>query len=281
MAAGLVLEGGGMRGAYTAGVLQALDSENIHFDYIIGVSAGALTAVSYIAGQPRRNYDTFVKYCRDPRYMGFGQLHATGNMFNFDFALREMCEVELPLDKEAFFSSGVRFVTGTTDIVNGGAVYWDKEELIGDEKYSILRASSSLPLLADIVEWKGYKLMDGGLSDPIPFERAFADGCDKLVVVLTRDRGFVAKKYKNLAIIERRYAAYPKFIEDIKNRHIVYNAQREKLFELEKEGKVVVIAPRDPIKILRYERRSEPLAALHDRGMIDTAYKLDDIRRIL
>ena len=270
-----------MRGAYTAGVLQALYSENIHFDYIIGVSAGALTAVSYIAGQPRRNYDTFVQYASDPRYMGFGQLHATGNMFNFDFALGTLCDEIMPLDKEAFFSSGVRFLIGATDIETGEPVFWEKEELKNDPKYSVLRASSSLPLLADIIEWKGRKMMDGGLSAPIPFERALEDGCEKLVIVLTRDRDYVAKKYKNLALIERRYAAYPRYIEDIKNRHIVYNDERRRIFEMEKEGRAVVLAPRAPISMLRYERRSEPLAALHDRGMIDTAYKLDEIRRIV
>ena len=281
MAVGLILEGGGMRGAYTAGVLQALYSEKLGFDYITGVSAGALTAVSYISGQPRRNYDTFVQYASDPRYMGLNQLHKTGNIFNFNFVLGTLCDELLPLDKEAFFASGTRFLIGATDLNTGEAVYYDKEALRGDDKYSVLRASASLPLLADIIHWKGRPLMDGGIADPIPIDRSIADGNDKHVVVLTRDRSFVCKKYKNMALIEGRYAAYPDFIEAIKRRHIVYQQQREKIFELEKQGKAVVIAPREPITITRYERRSEPLAALHDRGMIDTAYKLDEIRRLM
>ena len=281
MAVGLILEGGGMRGAYTAGVLQALYSEKLNFDYITGVSAGALTAVSYISGQPRRNYDTFVQYASDPRYMGLNQLHQTGNIFNFNFVLGTLCEELLPLDKEAFFASDARFMIGTTDLNTGKAVFYDKESLRGDDKYSVLRASASLPLLADTIHWKGHPLLDGGIADPIPIDRSIADGNDKHVVVLTRDRSFVCKKYKNMALIERRYAAYPDFIEAIKRRHVVYQQQREQIFELEKQGKAVVIAPREPITITRYERRSEPLAALHDRGMIDTAYKLDEIRRLM
>ena len=281
MSVGLVLEGGGMRGAYTAGVLQALYSENIHFNYIAGVSAGALTALSYISGQPRRNYNTFVEYAGDPRYMGLSHLHEKGSFFNFDFMLGELAYDLLPLDFDAFYSSPCRLRIGTTDCESGRAVFYDKTDMLGDPKLSALRASASLPLVAPIVEWNGRKLMDGGLASPIPIEIALDDGCDYNVIVLTRDADYVAQKMKNMRLIERKYADYPAFIHVLRQRHALYMERRRFVFELERLGKAVVIMPRQPITITRYERGREKLAALHDRGMIDTAYKLPDIRRML
>ena len=281
MPVGLVLEGGGMRGAYTAGVLQALYSEKINFNYVVGVSAGALTATSFISGQPRRNYDTFVEYAGDPRYMGLNYLHRTGSMFNFDFVLGDLVYDLLPLDMDAFFSSPCRLRVGATDCDSGRAVFYEKEALRGDRALTVLRASSSLPLVAPIVNYGGRHLMDGGLASPIPVDISLDDGNTGHVVVLTRDRGFTCGPFKNMRLLERKYARYPAFISALRQRHVKYAEQRRLAFELERQGKAVVIAPFDPITITRYERGREKLASLFDRGMIETAYALPKIRAMM
>ncbi|MBE6753948.1 MAG: patatin family protein [Ruminococcaceae bacterium] len=281
MSVGLVLEGGGMRGAFTAGVLQALHSEGFRFDYIAGVSAGALTAISYISGQPRRNYDTFVEYAGDPRYMGIAHLHSSGSFFNFDFVLGDLVYDLLPLDFDAFWESPCRLRIGVTDCETGRAIFYDKEALRGDRRLTLLRASSSLPLIAPIVEWQGKHLMDGGLASPIPIEASLDDGNDRHIIVMTRDAEYQARKMKNMKLIERKYARFPAFIQLLRQRHVIYEERRRLCYELEKQGKAVVIAPRQPITITRYEKGREKLAALHDRGLIDTAYKLDAIRTLV
>ncbi len=172
MSVGLVLEGGGQRGAYTAGVLQGLWSEGICLDYVVGVSAGALTGINYVSGQLRRNYDTFVKYSPDPRYMGFRHIRDHGSFFNFDFLLGDIIYDLLPFDFEAFFSSPCRMRIGTTDCRTGEAVYFDKESLREDPALKVLRATASLPLVSDMVSFRGRDLLDGGIADPIPLQRS-------------------------------------------------------------------------------------------------------------
>lgn len=276
---GLVLEGGGMRGAYTAGVLQALYSEKIEFPYLVGVSAGALTATSFLSGQPRRNYDTFVTYAQDKRYMGLHQYMDTGNVFNFDFVLGRLVYELLPFDFDAFFKNPCRMRIGTTDIATGLPVFFEKSDLFGDRDLTVLRASSSLPLVSETVHYRGYNLLDGGLSSPIPVDRAVADGCDKCVVVLTRERNYHKKPEKYQRIIAKKYADYPKLLEVMRTRHEIYERQRKLAFELEKQGKAVVICP-SLLNVGRYERRKEHLAALHDRGITDVAPLLPQIRAL-
>ncbi|MBQ9993408.1 MAG: patatin family protein [Clostridia bacterium] len=281
MSVGLVLEGGGMRGAYTAGVLAALHSEGIAIDYIAGVSAGALTAMNYISGQPRRGYDVFVSYAEDERYMGLSHLREKGMVFNFDFVLGTLAHELLPFDFDAFFKSPCRLKIGTTELNSGGALFFDKSDLLGDDRLTALRASASLPLVSQTVRFRGFELLDGGLASPIPIEQSIADGNDRHIVVMTRPRDYVKKKSHNLALIRRRYARYPMFLELMARRHEIYSAQREKIFRLEREGKAVVLCPQAPLTVGRYERRREKLASLYDSAVIETCGRIEDIRRIV
>lgn len=280
MSISLVLEGGGQRGAYTAGVLQALYSEGIKFDYIIGVSAGALTAASFISGQPRRNYATFVDYAQDERYMGFSHYRDKGGVFNFDFVLGELVYDIIPLDFDAFFSDPARFVIGTTDIRTGGAAYFDKEALMGDHNLTVLRASASLPLVSKPVRFRGMTLMDGGLSDPIPLERSIEDGNEYSLIVLTRNPDFVAGRTSLMKLNRRFYSEYPNFIETLETRHILYERQRQLAYERQRLGKAVVLAPQAPLRVGRYERRRERLAALYDQALVEVAARIADIRAL-
>lgn len=278
MPVGLVLEGGGQRGAYTAGVLQALYSEGIRFDYIVGVSAGALTAMSYVSGQPRRNYHTFVGYASDPRYMGFSHYFENGGVFNFDFVLGDLVYNILPLDFEAFYANPCRLRIGATDCRTGKAVYFDKEALRGDARLTALRASASLPLVSQIIDFGGRDLLDGGLRDPIPILRSLADGNAYNVVVLTRNADFTPKKPSLMSVSRRMYADYPNLIKTLEDRPERYARQRDLCLELERRGRAVVIRPIAPLKVGRYERDTERLAALYDTAMSELACRLDDIR---
>lgn len=281
MSVGLVLEGGGMRGAYTSGVLEMMMRENLHFDYIAGVSAGALTAMSFISRQPRRNYDIFVKYVSDPRYLGVSHLRKEGSIFNFDFILGELTQDILPFDFDTFWHDEARFMIGTTDCVTGKPLYFDKESLLGDPKLTPLRASSSLPMVSPIVEFGGYKLLDGGIADPIPIERSIADGNEYNVVVLTRPADYVKKPLSNAYFFAKRYTEYPEFVEALLKRHEVYTRQQRLVEQLERDGKAVVIRPIAPMRVGRFERNPERLAALFDNAMIECNPKLPLIKKLM
>lgn len=281
MSVGLVLQGGGQRCAYTAGILQGLYSEGIRLNYVAGVSAGALTGINYVSGQLRRNYECFVKYSSDPRYMGLDHLRKEGSAFNFDFLLGDMVHDILPFDFEVFYSSPCRMRIGTTDCVTGEAVYFDKEALMGDRRMTVLRATCALPLLAPVEHFDGFDLLDGGLADPIPIERSMADGNQYNIIVLTRNPDYVCKKEDKMPLYRRKYAQYPKLIELLERGHEISERQRRLCRQLEREGKAVVLQPIAPLKVSLGERRPERLAALHDTAMTELAGRMKDIRDLL
>ena len=281
MSVGLVLQGGGHRGAYTAGILQGLYSEGIRLNYVAGVSAGALTGINYVSGQPRRNYETFVKYASDPRYMGFGHLKSGGSYFNFDFLLGTLAYDLMPFDFDAFYSSPCRMRIGTIDCNTGEAVYFDKKALRGDRRLTVLRASASLPLFANVEYFDGRELMDGGLADPIPIERSIADGNEFNIIVLTRNSYYINKKDELMRLYRRDYGHYPRLLEALEYNHELCLSQRKLCHELEREGKAVVLQPIAPLKVNLREYRWKPLAALHDTAMTELAGRMGDIRALI
>ena len=192
MSIGLVLEGGGTRGAYTAGVLDVLAENNIFFQTIYGVSAGACNAVSYISKQNGRNHRIFTEYACDKRYMSFSSLVRTGSIFGFDFMFGELANELLPFDYGEFFKSSMNIMAGATDCETGKAIFFDKKDMKDD--LTPLIASSSLPMVTKIVNFKGKHLLDGGVAAPIPIDYAMHDGFVKNVVVLTREKEFFKKK---------------------------------------------------------------------------------------
>lgn len=276
MKTGLVLEGGASRTAYTCGVLDCLLDNEIYLDYVIGVSAGIAYGVSYSSRQTGRNYAIFEKYVEDPRYMGIKHfLGKKKSYYNLDFIYDEMPEKYLPFDWKAYFDYGMTSHAVITNISTGLPEYYriDKE----DHKWMLLRASSSLPILFQPVKIGENLYLDGGITDSIPFEKAFEDGCDKVIVVLTRERDFIKKKEKTVPLIKLCYKNYPNLIKAMENRHIMYNNQLEKLRKLEKEGKALVIAPADTHKIGRTERKSSVLLPYFREGYDYTKTILSEI----
>ena len=261
---GLVLEGGGMRGVFTCGVLDFLMDHNIRFPYAIGVSAGACNGLSYVSRQRGRakysNIDLLEKY----NYIGLKHLLKKRNILDFDLLFNEFPEHILPYDYDTYFASPQRFVMVTTNCITGEANYFEEKKET-DRVIDIARASSSLPFVCPIAYVDGIPMLDGGIVDSIPLQRAITDGCERNVVVLTRNRGY-RKDSKDIRVPSFVYRKYPKLREALSRRCAVYNEQLEMVERMEDEGKVVVIRPLKPVAVDRIERDIQKLTDFYQEG---------------
>ncbi len=269
MKIGLVLEGGGMRGVYTAGVLDALINENYCADYLIGVSAGCTNGASYISWQKERGMRTNINYIDDKRYLSFSSYIKTGSLFGLDFLFHDIPEVLDPFDYENCFKSKCDYRVGVTNIETGKEEYYGKEALRKEDRNIVLRASVSLPIASPIVELNGKKYLDGGIGDPIPIKKAFADGCERVIVVLTRDRSYRKEASKGKWLFKMIYRKYPKLIKMLSERHLLYNDTLEYIKEMEKEKKAFVVAPEKPIEIDKFEKNKVKLFEVYKLGLAD------------
>lgn len=263
---GLVLEGGGMRGLYTVGVLEFLLDNQLVFPYVIGVSAGACNALSYLSGQHGRNLRINTDYVDDKRYMGCHSFLKTRSFFGMDMIFDEIPNRLDPFDYDALQACSSRLVIGVTDCETGKPRYYEKEEAFSRGSAQIVRASSSIPVFSPIVEYEGRKLLDGGASDPIPVRKALQDGCDKVVIVLTRNRDYIKEPQSFRAVYHHVFRKLPEMAACLDRRHTVYNDTINYIRELEKEGRALVIAPEQPLHIGRFERNREKLNALYEEG---------------
>lgn len=270
MKIGLVLEGGGMRGIYTVGVLDTLLNYNYLADYLIGVSAGASNGVSYISGQKDRAKRTIINYIGDKRYLSISNYIKTGSLFGMDFLFKEIPEKLEIFDHDAFFRCKCDYRVGVTNVETGKEEYYGKEALVKEDKNILLQASASIPMAAPIVNYKGKKYLDGGTADPIPIKKAFEDGCDKVIVVLTRDRNYKKKPTPAKPIYSFVFRKYPKMVELLKMRHQIYNDTFDFIKEMEREGKAFVIAPDKPIEIERFEKDKNRLLKIYSNAVRDT-----------
>lgn len=276
MKTGLVLEGGGMRGLYTIGVLDYFASYNIKFDYIIGVSAGACSGTSYVSEQPGRNYRVNTEYLSDKRYLSVSNFIKTGSLFGMDFIFDEIPNKIDLFDFDTFLKSDCEFVTGVTDVKTGKPVYFGKDVYENNDT-TILRASSSIPVFSPPVKFRDGIYLDGGTSDPIPIRKAISDGCDKIIVVLTRDRNYIKSKESFRPIYKTILRKYPEMIKTLDIRDSVYNETRKFLFELEKQKKIIVLAPSVPPVADRFEKSIDKLNVIYELGKSDAADKIDEI----
>lgn len=281
MKIGLVLEGGGMRGVYTAGVLDALINENYCADYLIGVSAGCTNGASYISWQKERGMRTNINYIDDKRYLSFSSYLKTGSLFGMDFLFYDIPERLDPFDYESCFASKCDYRVGVTNIETGKEEYYGKEALKKESRNIILRASVSLPIASPIVNIDGKKYLDGGIGDPIPIKKAYADGCEKVIVVLTRDRGYRKKASKGKWLFRLVYKKYPKLVKLLAERHILYNDTLEYIKEMEKENKAFVVAPDKPIEIDKFEKNKAKLFEVYKMGLADGKKVFDKYKEFL
>ena len=267
MKTGLVLEGGALRTIFSCGVLDAfLDAQLPLPDYFVGVSAGAAYGTSYLARQNRRNLKLITSYAGDKRYMGVGNLLNPKNRsyFGLKFAYDTIPNELVPFDYEAFQAYEGMAEAVVTNVATGEAEY---HLIPRNERYNkTILASCSIPLLFPTVELEGGEYLEGGCADAIPWKHALEMGCDRVVVILTRERDYRKEPDGSMRAIARTFKKNPAFVETMTTRAQRYNENREELFQAEREGKVLVIAPEDTLGCSRTERDTEILRALWQQG---------------
>lgn len=281
MSVGLILEGGGTRGVYTAGVLDALIDNKIFVNDVYGVSAGACNSLSYISKQRGRNYKIFDEYIRDPRYLSINSYLKTGSFFGLDFIFNELSRELIPFDYYEFFKSHTRLTIGTTDCITGKPLYFTKQDL--DEDFIPVKASSSLPLVSPIVNFRDYKLLDGGIGDPILIEKAISDGHEYNIIVLTQDKYYRKPPKPGFPepILRKKFKDYPNFVETMLVRPAVYNRQKELCYQMQEQGKAIVIQPPEPMPVGRYTRNRDKLRTVYEWGLNDGNNAAREIRRFM
>ncbi|MBE5938887.1 MAG: patatin family protein [Lachnospiraceae bacterium] len=265
--AGLVLEGGGMRGVYTTGVLDFFLDKGIEFKNCIGVSAGAVHCCSYLSKQKGRAYHVVVDSINDKRYASTSNLIKTGFFFGKDYNLNIVPKQLFPYDYEAYANCGSDFYACVTNVETGEAEYQKIEDM--DRDIEAIWASGSLPLMAKLVPIGDKKYLDGGVADSIPIKKSKDMGFDKNVVILTREAKYRKEPTGSVPLIRLRYPGYPKIAEAMKNRHIEYNETLEYIEELESKGEVFVIRPSEPLAIGRLEKNKERLQEIYKIGYAD------------
>lgn len=270
--ANLILEGGAMRGQFTAGVLDFFMDNGIWCENVIGTSAGALNGYNYVAGELGRTCYLNTKYCDDPRYLSMRNFALTGSAIRRDFMFDELPNKLEPFNFEAFERSPVHLTTVASDLETGEADYHLMKEARSERELLYLQASASMPLVSKIIEVDGKKLLDGGPCDSVPLLYALLQGvADKHIVVLTQDAAYVKGPNKTMPLARRIYGDYPLFLERIEHRHHEYNRTYRWIAKLHEEGKIFVIRPPRPVTISNMEKDSEKLFALYEEGYAEAA----------
>ena len=261
---GLVLEGGGLRGVFTCGVLDCFMDHGIKFPFTVGVSAGACNGLSYMSGQRGRAKSSNIDLMEKHQYVGMKYLLTQGCIMDFKLLFEDFPEKIIPYNYDAYFSNPDRFVMVTTNCLTGKAEYFE-EKKSSERVMSIVKASSSLPYVTQITYVDGVPMLDGGIADSIPVEYAMKQGYEKLVVVLTRNHGY-RKKESRMPMAKAFYRKYPNLQKALAERNAVYNRTMELVEKLEKEGRIQVIRPLKPIVVGRMEKDTVKLTTLYEEG---------------
>ena len=277
---GLVLEGGGMRGLYTAGVLDVLMEEKIEFDGLVGVSAGAVFGCNYKSHQVGRVLRYNTAYCRDPRYVSLRSLLRTGDLYGEEFCYHTLPDVLDPFDAAAFAKDPCEFYVVCTDVPTGKPVY--HRCCNGDaEDIQWMRASASMPLVSRIVRVGGRELLDGGIADSIPVAWFRSIGYERNLVVLTQPKDYRKKKAAALPLVKFLLRKHPAVVAALARRYEIYNAALDELARLEAAGEVLVIRPERQLGISRTEQHPEKLRKTHRLGREDAKAFLPALRSFL
>ncbi len=263
---GLVLEGGGMRGVFTSGVLDAFMKHDLTFPYVVAVSAGACNGMSYVSHQPRRARISNIDYLERYKYIGIRHLVTQGCIFDRDLLYDKFPNQYLPFDFDTFFNSEMEFEMVTTNCRTGLPMYLS-ERHDRQRALDIVRASSSLPYVSKIVDVDGEPMLDGGIVDSIPVERAIAKGFPRNVLVLTRNKGYrsTGRDHKTPHFV---YRNYPRLRVALSHRIEAYNAQLDMIDRMEAEGRVLCIRPERPMEVGRIEKDTAKLERLYEEGFM-------------
>lgn len=280
MKTGLVLEGGAMRGLFSAGVTDVLMEEGITFDGAIGVSAGAAFGCNVKSGQIGRALRYNTTYCNDPRYCSFRSLLKTGDLYGAEFCYSTIPYQLDPFDVEAYNRNPMDFYVVCTDVETGEAVYHNCPES-NLESMQWFRASASMPLVSRIVEVGGYRLLDGGIADSIPLEAFEKLGYERNLVILTQPEGYVKKPNKAMPLMRLALGKYPNLLRTIANRHTIYNQQVAYAETQQAAGAALILRPEAPLDMSRTEHDADKLRAAYRHGQDVARKNLATIRTFL
>lgn len=261
---GLVLEGGGLRGVFTCGVLDCFMDHGIRFPFAVGVSAGACNGLSYMSGQRGRAKSSNIDLMDKHHYIGFKYLLTQRNIMDFKLLFEDFPERIIPYDYDAYFSNPARFVMVTTNCLTGKAEYFE-EKSSSKRVMDIVRASSSLPFVSPITYVDGVPMLDGGIADSIPVRYALSQGYERLVVILTRNKGY-RKQNSEMRAAKVFYRKYPNLQKALSQRNAVYNQTMDLIERLEDEGRITVIRPIRPVEVGRMEKDTAKLTMLYQEG---------------
>ena len=266
----LILEGGALRSVYTSGVLDVLMKYKIEANYVLGVSAGALTGMNYISKQQSRSKDINIEYCDNPRYIGLKALRKEGGLIGYDYLFNKISKEDNPFNYDTFKESKQKFISVITNCEKGTTEYVEKNECRGDI-FKVVQASSSMPLCSKMVKIGNNHYLDGAITMPIPVDWAIKQGHKNILVVLTRDRNYRKPEISNTMkrVYKRVYHKYPKLVEKLCTMPERYNALKEHINELEKQGRIFVVAPEVPVTVSRLEKDKEKLRKLYEEGRRD------------
>lgn len=282
MKTGLVLEGGALRTIYSSGVTDGFLEAGLDFDYVVGVSAGIAYGVSYISRQFGRNLEIVTRYANDKRYMSKRNMLRPGNRhcyFGLDFVYDDIPNRLVPFDYETYGKWPGLAEAVVTDLESGKAAYFPLDDR--DEKFVLLRATCAMPLLFPIFDYQGIRCLDGGCADGIPWKRALEQGCDRVVVVLTRERDYHRTPDRFMPAMRAVYRRFPNFLETMAHRAEAYDHCRDELFEAEKQGKVLVFAPDCTRGFSRTEKDLGKIKAMWQHGLDHGRARAAEVRAYL
>ena len=278
MKTGRVLEGGALRAIFSSGVCDGLLEGNVMPDYLVGVSAGISYGVSYLSRQPRRNLEVVTTYAPDHRYMGMNNLADKNNRsyFGLKFAYDTIPNELIPFDYDAFAAYPGQVEAVVTNLNTGKADYFEVARR--ERNNLLLQATCAMPLMFPIYHINGQPYLDGGVADSIPWKHAMEQGCDRVMVVMTHPRSYVRRDEKLMPLIRKTYREYPNFVAAMESRARRYNEDRERIFELERQGKLLVIAPESTMGVSRTERDPDKLRLLWGHGYQAAVDRLEEVR---
>ena len=276
MKKGLILEGGAMRGMFTAGVLDVMMEQGIEMDGAVGVSAGACFGCNYKSRQIGRAIRYNMRFCSDRRYCSLHSLITSGNLYNTDFCYTEVPLQHDPFDFETYQANPMEFYVVATDIEKGRAVY-HKYEGLGDRGFDWIRASASMPMVSEIVEIEGMKVLDGGVADSIPVKFMEGIGYDRNIAVLTQPKNYFKKKNEMMPLIKMKYRNFPKLVERMENRHRMYNETLAYISQQERAGKLLVIRPDAKLPVGKVEKDPAKLKETYDIGRRIATERMEEI----
>ncbi|WP_313076987.1 patatin-like phospholipase family protein [Lacrimispora sp.] len=277
----LVLEGGSLRGVFTAGVLDVLIEQEVELSYVNGVSAGSMSGMSYVSKQSGRTIKVNLEYVRDKRFMSFQNMVKNRSIFNFDFLFGELSDTLVPFDYDTFYRSNQIFEVVATRCKTGRPEYFEKST--SDDFISAVKASSSIPVLSSMISVNGKKYLDGGCSMPVAYQRAIDLGYEKIVVVLTREKGYrkpLLDKWTKKGY-ERYFGPLPRLLKSLEEVPERYNRMQEEIDQLEAAGRIYVIRPDKHVTVQRTEQDKRKLEALYDDGRRLAEAQMDELKQYL